>query len=155
MNIKNKNGMTLLELMVVVIIIGGLAAVSYPAYVSSIEKARATEAAKMVATIQAAESKYETDFDGFTTKVTDLSFEPVGKGVSISDSIINTKNFRYTLEEDKVSAARTSGNTSYSIVGVYEDDFVRCVFSDEEGEKICSSLSKTKLADHDDTYKIY
>lgn len=58
MNIERKEkGITLIELMIVVMIIGILAAVAYPSYQNSVRKARRADGAAALTTIQLAQEK--------------------------------------------------------------------------------------------------
>jgi type IV pilus assembly protein PilE len=55
---RNKQkGLTLIELMVVVVIIGILAAVAYPSYQNSVRKARRADGAAALTTVQLAQEK--------------------------------------------------------------------------------------------------
>ena len=54
---KNKKGFTLMEMMVVVLIIAGLAAVAYPVYTKAIIKARIAEALSLTEIVREAEQR--------------------------------------------------------------------------------------------------
>ena len=54
----NRKGFTLLELMVVLIVLGALAAAALPKYVSFVEKSRAGEAVTAIGSIKTAELSY-------------------------------------------------------------------------------------------------
>jgi prepilin-type N-terminal cleavage/methylation domain-containing protein len=54
----NKKGFTLLELMIVVIVIGILAAIAMPRYIDTIERARMAEALSNLDVIRASEKRY-------------------------------------------------------------------------------------------------
>ena len=56
--VKNNKGFTLLELLVVVLIIGILAAVALPQYKKSVEKTKLTEALENLAVIEGAAQRY-------------------------------------------------------------------------------------------------
>lgn len=60
-----KKGFTLLELMIVVIIIGVLAAIAIPTYTGTVEKARAAEAIANMAGIKSALLIYEQEANTF------------------------------------------------------------------------------------------
>ena len=53
-----KKGFTLIEVMVVVLIIAGLAAIAYPAYTKAINKARIAEAFSMAEIVREAQQRY-------------------------------------------------------------------------------------------------
>ena len=61
---QKENGFTLVELMVVIVIIGILAAVAVPKFQDSVNKAHATEAVAFVVAIKDAENVYAHENDG-------------------------------------------------------------------------------------------
>jgi len=159
----NKKGFTLMELLVVVVIIAGFAAVTYPSYKSSIERARASEAVTMVGTIQAAQQKHFINYESYGTTFRDINdFEPAIKNFDPTKSFFYTEYFKYTLDSTnkEVTAQRIDGNGNvinkgYELVGAYNDNFIKCnvLNGSEDGEKVCSSL--TDQAKADNSYKIY
>lgn len=149
----NKKGMTLLEMMVVVIIIAGMIMVAYPTYLSSLEKGRALEAVRLVSNFVAAQVKYRANNnDGlYATSFKALDVDPSGKGKStnptvVTDTTVTTQNFVYTLTGSTISAASKSNSYSYNIIGTYDNDSVTCEASSDSGKKICSSLG-LKISD--------
>lgn len=60
---KKKGGFTLVELMVVIIIVGVLAAAAVPIYSAFVKKARVSEAKASIGTIRAAEEVYWAEKD--------------------------------------------------------------------------------------------
>ncbi len=71
-NVVNKAGFTLLELLVVVLIIGILAAIALPQYKRSIAKARAMEAIINLKAISEAQKRYMLLYGVYTTNLNDL-----------------------------------------------------------------------------------
>lgn len=147
----NKKGFTLMELLIVVVIIAGLAAVTYPSYKSNLERARASEAVNIIGTIQAAQQKHFINYEEYGAIFRDINdFEPAINDFNPNSNTFNTEYFKYTLRvtdrRSNVIAQRIDGdgnsaNKGYSLTGVFTEGFIRCNFSNDDGEKVCSSLT--------------
>ena len=73
---NNNKGFTLVELLVVVLIIGILAAMAMPAYFKAVERARASEADTLIGTVVNAQQRYKMKTGKFATKWTSLDVAP-------------------------------------------------------------------------------
>ncbi len=71
---RTMRGVTLMELMIVVVIIGILAAVSYPNYREFVARAKRTEARAALLKIATNQEKYYLQNNIFTTDLTALGF---------------------------------------------------------------------------------
>ena len=69
---KQRKGFSLVELSVVVIIIGVLAAFGVPRLLKSVERSKAAEAFKYCASLRAAEERYQARQGTYTAVLTDL-----------------------------------------------------------------------------------
>jgi len=69
-----QNGFTLIELMIVVAIIGILAALAYPSYQESVTKARRADGMALLTEIVNAQERYFTQNNTYTTDLTDLGY---------------------------------------------------------------------------------
>lgn len=84
MNNKNhfksvgQGGFTLLEILIVLIILGVLAALAIPVYSAAREKAVRQEAYQVLAATREAEMRYFSAYDTYTTSVSNLGFDPNG-----------------------------------------------------------------------------
>jgi prepilin-type N-terminal cleavage/methylation domain-containing protein len=73
-----KNGFTLTELMIVVVIVGLLAAIAIPRYVSQMERGFVAEAVQMLSAIRQAEVAWSLEqiTPAYTTNLADLDIDP-------------------------------------------------------------------------------
>jgi prepilin-type N-terminal cleavage/methylation domain len=70
---KRQTGFTLLELMIVVTVIGILAAVAYPSYLEHMKKARRAEAQSLMLDVVNREEQYMLDKRAYTDSFGDIS----------------------------------------------------------------------------------
>jgi type IV pilus assembly protein PilE len=113
-------GVTLIELMIVVVIIGILAAVALPAYRQYVVRADRVEATSALLQIAAAQEKWYLQHNTYTTSLTDLGFEPA------------TREGRYALSITAGDAARFQARADAA--GSQADDDECPVFAiDESG----------------------
>jgi len=78
MKIKNQEGFTLVELMVVVAIIGILSAVAIPNFQKYQAKSKTSEAKLQLAAMYSAEVAFMSDADTYATCLSDMGYEPEG-----------------------------------------------------------------------------
>src|SRR5262245_34950488 len=71
--IRTREGFTLVELAVVIVIIGVLAAFGVPKFLQSVEKSKAAEAFNYLSAIQSAQERYMAQNGIYATLVTDLN----------------------------------------------------------------------------------
>lgn len=83
--IKNRKGFTLLELLVVVLIIGILAAIALPKYQLATDKAKYTQAMTLLVAINEAQKRYMLANGAVTTSFYDLDIELPSSGTIDSE----------------------------------------------------------------------
>lgn len=85
MNIRNRQyGVTLLELMTVLVIIAILSGIAYPLYTDQVRKARRQEGKSMLLSVAAAEERFFTNNNVYTTALTTAI--PAGLGFANNQS---------------------------------------------------------------------
>src|SRR5438094_10272867 len=72
---KNRKGFTLVELAVVIVIIGVLAAFGVPRFLKSVERSKAAEAFAYLAAVRSSQERYQAQNSTYATNVTDLDIK--------------------------------------------------------------------------------
>ncbi len=85
---KTMRGITLLELMIVVVIISILTAIAYPNYREYVTRAKRTEAKAALLQIATNQERFYLQNNTYTTNMTNLGFPVAGAFLSDSDSYI-------------------------------------------------------------------
>ncbi len=158
----NKKGFTLVELLVVVLIIGILAAMALPAYFKSVERSRMAEADTLLASISQAQQRrwmktgsYSKLFSGldvsptsgavatFCTKGTDIAAAQNASGTIAGCgngfAVVLEQTNSGTLNTAKVTAYRANNTQyTYSLDRIYQDNKVTCHAISAEDKAICA-----------------
>ena len=84
---RRASGFTLVELAVVIVIIGVLAAFGVPRFMKSVEKSKASEAFEYLASVRTSQERYQAQYGTYATNVTDLDIK--ASNVNLNGSKIN------------------------------------------------------------------
>ena len=128
-NKKRKKGFTILEILVVVLIIGILAAIALPAYFRAVEKSRVSEPINILGTIAKAQKRHKMQNLGYTTDVSDLdlSYSKFSDGNPATGSEFDGEYFDYKVYgDDEKAALAKRNNGEYELSILYETDTIYC-----------------------------
>jgi type IV pilus assembly protein PilA len=91
--LKNNKGFTLIELMIVVAIIGILAAIAIPNFMTYQCKAKQTEAKSILGALRVAQEAYYAEYSTYAADTDELDFDTKGGGdYTFSMSTVGTAN---------------------------------------------------------------
>ncbi len=116
---RTQNGFTLIELMIVVAIIGILAAIAIPNYDSYVKKSRRTDATVMISKIQQAQEKFRANNVAYTNNFG--STNGLGLVAAATSTSLVSESTYYNLSIvgfDGSSCTGTADGTSYCIKAV-------------------------------------
>jgi len=138
---KNRNGFTLLELLVVVLIIGVLAAIALPQYKVAVEKARIVEALGVAKNVQDAQQRYRLLKGSYTTKVNNLDISFPGTTNSENYFIKLPSGVRIFLNVSSYVYVQNKKNSN-TIVLYYETSqkFCHAKQNNKVANQVCKSL---------------
>ena len=103
--LQSRTGFTLVELMIVVIIVGILAAVAVPLYRRNTRKAMASEALGLAGSVRTAQRVYYAENDAYA-------------GQGDIDKLVTSKDFednKYFTDPPSISAGGGAGSTTYTV----------------------------------------
>lgn len=131
-----KKGFTLLELTVVLVIIGILAAIGLPSYSKVIERSRAAEGASILGALRAAQLRYYDEHDNYL---------PEGNVADLDVTVTTPKFFTYNTydADDRIAYVDRNNEHLPDFFGnyrlyIYPDGRIVC---SNASDVICAALS--------------
>ncbi len=157
-----KKGFTLIEMLVVVLIIGILAAIAFPQYEKAVEKSHAAEALMIVRTIADAEKVYYLATGKYTSNLAALDFSVPGISLDYNGGAlpgVTTEHFTcrgyvediYGWRDAIAVCKRLPINETYSIA-VRTDGSTICGYWTEKGRKYCSLFDVDEVGPSESFY---
>lgn len=119
--VLDKNGFTLMELVVVVVIVGILAGIALPRYNRVVERSRTTEAMSTLGSILNGQKRYALEYDAYAGSLGALDVNVTNPGRFFSYTLLGG-NPLATPGENIARATRTgSGSYAGSTITIDED----------------------------------
>ena len=147
---KKKNGFTLLELLVVVVIIGLLASIALPQYKKAVAKANLYKGISLIESLYQAQQSYILAHGHFATDIDDLD---ITVPVDSSCQKTQTKSIsRYTCDFGKIGILDSFSNIQYlsptGTIGYlhYFEDFTSGGLERKAGEVWCFAKTDDNVA---------
>lgn len=110
------SGFTLIEVMIVVAIVGILAAVAYPSYQDYLKKARRSDAQQLMMEIQSKEQQYLLDRRLYTSALNDTGLNLSKDGWSFTSATVMTNSYyNLSVTVDNAVAPPTFSMTATAI----------------------------------------
>ncbi len=137
---KKKKGFTLIEVLVVVLIIGILAAIAFPSYTKAVEKSRTREAVQVLSTIALGEQREKLARYKYTNEVDklDLAYTNFSDGSKATGSTFDGEFFDYTVfGEDRQAAFAQRNNNEYTLSVDY---LTKEIFCRPSSHFVCQEL---------------
>jgi type IV pilus assembly protein PilE len=91
-NRKNMHGVTLMELMIVVVIISILAAIGYPSYRQYVDRAKRNEAKSCLLQVATLQERFYLQNNTYTTDMTNLGYDAAANNLTDSGAYACTIN---------------------------------------------------------------
>jgi len=113
---RSQNGFTLIEMMIVVAIIGILAAIAIPNYQDYVRKSRRTDATIAISKIQQAQEKWRANNSSYTATLSDLGITNTTEGGYYTLSLSGASATGYTVLATAVNGKSQQSDSNCKIL---------------------------------------
>ncbi len=127
---RRRAGFTLVELAVVIVIIGVLAAFGVPRFIKSVERSKAAEAFEYLASIRTSQERYQAQYGTYATNVTDLDIESQAPKYFSVPATFSTADTSTLQNSWSLTLTRTGSSAGY---GAYTVTFTETGFDTTDG----------------------
>jgi len=107
---RRQKGFTLIELMIVVVVIGVLAAIALPSYREYAARARRADAKNALADVELAMEKWRANNIRYTSTLADLNMTVTSEDGFYSLTISNVTSFAYQANAAPMGGTRQAGD---------------------------------------------
>lgn len=145
---NNKKGFTLVELLVVVLIIGILAAMAMPAYFKAVERSRTAEADTMIGTVVNAQQRYKMKTGHYAKTWSALDVAPAN--VLAGSSVYCTKGEQPEVKPES-TVAEASGT---DVCGKGQNGFIIALIGTDASTGNTNGVIATRVGTNQYTYTI-
>ena len=115
MKLTKPKGMTLIELLIVVVIVAILASVALPSWNSQVQKARRADARNILLVTQVEQEKYRANNGSYTSSLGDLGLSSYATGHYYDLSIVSSSSTAFLAQ----AAPNSSGGQNSDACGTF------------------------------------
>jgi type IV pilus assembly protein PilA len=134
---RSQKGFTLIELMIVVVIIGILAALAIPRFMRATTKSKQSEAKQILKQIYVMERAYRQEKDTYFPPAGVVTVQPAGSIAELGIEIMTAARYSYTITGGANAFTATAG--SKGATGLDDDAALDTWQIDQTGTLTCTS----------------
>ena len=110
-NTLKANGFTLIEVMITIVIVGILASIAYPSYMSQVRKSRRSDAVQAFSQVQQAQERWRANNTTYSGAIADLGISATTAGGYYTVAVSSTTATGYVATATAVSGKSQTGDT--------------------------------------------